>query len=118
MTRDTPTPSAASATVIPFPRRPGLTAAANDENGRERLARALASLDAALGEQKATVAQWRRSLAELQQSVHGLADGFTAYRENVDRASTGVSRLREQALLLAARADAMQDMASQDTATR
>ena len=60
-----------SAEIIPFPAPvPPVTPTVEPA---ERLRLALASLDAALKEQGAAVAQWRQSLASLRHGVAGMA---------------------------------------------
>lgn len=68
----------ASAQIIPFPARP--TAVPPPPDGSERLARALALLDAALVEQRTAVATWRDGLTALHTSVAGLDGSLRTYQ--------------------------------------
>ncbi|HVZ08068.1 hypothetical protein [Rhodopila sp.] len=120
-----PTPGG-SATIIPFRARPAASpsrragsarvgsaqagfvqagsAQASDPT-RDRLARALATLNAALVDQRLAMAQWRSALAELKASAAGLGDTLVHYQANLASLSQGVSALRLQAKSLAAWAD-------------
>ena len=72
----------ATAQIIPFPAR--LPAAAAEPEAAERLARAIALLDAALAEQRAAVASWRDGLSVLQSSVAGLDGTVRAYHAQLN----------------------------------
>ena len=86
------------ATIIPFPVRkraapvPGVPAAADD-----RLARALANLNAALAEQRAAVTAWRSVMGELKASTSGLQDSLQRYSANLGTLGESVSTLRDRA---------------------
>jgi chromosome segregation ATPase len=90
-----------SADIIPFPTRP--TPA--EPTPEERLNRALASLNAALQEQKVAVAAWRDVLAELRVSTSSLQDSLQRYRSNLLTLGTSVSSLHAKAKSLEAWAD-------------
>ncbi len=92
----------ASGNIIPFPRR----VAQVTEDGQERLCRALAGLDSALAAQRAAVASWRQSLADLHSVVSGLGGSLNRYRDSLDALGTRVSGLHSQALELERMADA------------
>ena len=91
---------ATSAAIIAFPRRlmvpsPGVTQ--GGETPQQRLARALASLDAALSQQRAVVAQWRDSVAQLQTSMSGLGQSLHRYRDRLATLSGEVAVMNAQA---------------------
>ena len=90
-----------TATIIPFPARskPEVPAA------QERLARALASLNAALADQKVAVAAWRNVLGELKATTAGLDDSLHHYRASLRTLGTSVSSLRSKARALEQWAD-------------
>ncbi len=67
---------------------------------QQRLARALETLNAALVDQRAVMAAWRASLAELKTSTAGLGDSLERYRTNLAALGQGVSSLRAQAKAL------------------
>ncbi len=87
-----PAPSAA---IIAFPRRPR-------ETPQQRLARALTALDGALSQQRAVVAQWRDSVAQLQTSMSGLGESLHRYRDRLATLSGEVAVVNTQAKDLAA----------------
>jgi len=90
-----------TATIIPFPAsRPADTGAGDD-----RLRRALAALDAALTAQRAAVADWRQSLAQLGETMQGLGASLHRYRGNLLRVEVQVGGLNKQAVALEAWAD-------------
>lgn len=126
-----PLPAApASATVIPFPLRSkplvsarqisrqnapaiGSPAFANakvaprDLTPEQRLTRALASLDAALADQRVAVAAWRDGLVTLKTATAGLAHSLHRYRTNLDALGISVSALRDKTRSLQEWADGM-----------
>jgi ABC-type transporter Mla subunit MlaD len=90
---------APSAAIIAFPRRP--VDAAPVETPQARLARALAALDGALSQQRAVVAQWRDSVAQLQASMSGLGQSLHRYRDRLATLSGEVAVVNTQAKDLA-----------------
>lgn len=87
---------ATEAEIVTFPRRPD-----------DRLRLALRSLDEALAEQRAAVAEFRASLADLSEAVGGLDQGFAHYRAALDQAATETARATEAARQLEATAAAL-----------
>jgi hypothetical protein len=96
----------ATATIIAFPTARPTPKSAPAEDGQERLRRALAGLDSAIAGQRAAVAAWRCSLAELGTVVSGLGESLQRYRGNLDKLGTRVSGLHGQAVQLERTADA------------
>jgi septal ring factor EnvC (AmiA/AmiB activator) len=100
-----------SAQVIPFrPRavRPDATSTtpvASTAEGQERLARALASLDAALAEQQAAMDQFRLALGDLDRAVSGLEAGLVRYGDELVALNHEIDRLGIEARALEAWAD-------------
>jgi len=94
-------PAIRSATIIPFPTRPGSTAS----DPRERLALALQSLNTALADQRSAIATWRDVLGELKATTEGLDDSLQRYRANLRNLGHSVSTLRAKAKSLEAWAD-------------
>jgi len=92
-----PTPHQAD--IIAFPAR--AAAIPTPDPGQARLALALAGLVQALEEQRAAVATWRASLAELRQSVETLGINLAGYRNNLSGLALGVDHLNQQARTLA-----------------
>ena len=91
-----------TATVIPFPaRKPVVAAPAPDD----RLARALANLNAALEQQAAAIATWRAALGELKTSTAGLHDSLQRYNTGLGKLGDSVSALGGQARSLEQWAD-------------
>lgn len=84
---------ARTADIIPFPARPKLAEPAAED----RLARALASLNAALAEQRVAIAAWRESLAALKAATDGLGDSLQRYHSNLGTLGDSVSALRTKA---------------------
>jgi hypothetical protein len=90
------------ATIIPFPARepvaPDVMAPAiAAPDPRERLARALANLNAALEEQRVAVAAWRTVMGELKTSTNDLGDSLQRYRASLGTLGNSVSALRDKA---------------------
>ncbi len=81
---------AASSPARPAQRAPTLAPPAQPD----RLARALESLRAALAQQSGAVAEWRRSLAELQGATGSLHASLTLHRTTVQTLGERVSLLR------------------------
>jgi hypothetical protein len=94
--------TAQSARVIPFPQR---SRAPTQDDGQERLRRALAGLDSALASQRLAIASWRKSLGELGMVVSGLGESLQQYRSSLDTLSDRVTGLHSQSLMLERIAD-------------
>lgn len=92
-----------TAEIIPFPIRPGARTAGND--AQERLARALASLDTALSEQRSAMAGWRESLDHLRKATTGLGLSMQRYHRTLGKLGTDVADLHAQAVRLERWAD-------------
>ena len=90
-----------TASIIPFPARPKLAAPAPED----RLVKALASLNAALADQRTAVAGWRDVLAELKKTTTGLDESLQNYRSNLRSLGTSVSSLHAKARSLEQWAD-------------
>jgi hypothetical protein len=92
--------------VIPFrPRaRPDTAPAAGD--GQERLARALATLDAALLEQQGAVDRFRLAIGDLERAASGLEAGLVRYGDELACLGHDLERLAIEARALEAWADA------------
>jgi hypothetical protein len=90
-----------TASIIPFPVRTRPAEATSPD----RLVRALASLQAALEDQRIAVAAWREVLTELKTSTTGLHESLKAYRTNLQTLGDSVSALRDKAQSLEAWAD-------------
>jgi ABC-type transporter Mla subunit MlaD len=98
----------AVAQIIPFPgRSPAPVPAQPDGDAQVRLVRALASLNAALAEQRTAIGAWRDSLATLKATTEALHTGLHQYRSSLDDLGTRVSALGHEANALEAWADAM-----------
>ena len=93
----------ATAQIIPFPIRPDQRPDANQ--ARDRLARALASLDAALAEQRAAMTGWRDSLNQLRKATSGLGLSMQRYDRTLGKLGGEVSELHAEALRLERWAD-------------
>jgi len=92
-----------TAEIIPFPlRRPPVA----ENDGQERLRRALAGLDDAVAGQRAAVAAWRSALAELGTVVSGLGTSLQRYHGSLDTLGARVAGLHAQAVQLENIADA------------
>ncbi|HEY7581550.1 MAG TPA: hypothetical protein VH855_28470 [Acetobacteraceae bacterium] len=92
-----------TARVIPFPpRRPQAT----HEQTNERLTQALATLNAAIDNQRIAVAAWRGALADLGKVASGLGDSLQRYRSNLDGLAMRVGALHARAVQLERTADA------------
>lgn len=107
-----------SAEIIPFPARPqpALTdiqpvdtqpvgTQPADLRPEDRLARALASLNAAMAEQKAALAAWRGALGALQASTSGLGDSLQRYHTSLGTLGGQVAVLHDQAVTMERWAD-------------
>ncbi len=99
----------AVAQIIPFPTRrpapPPAPAASPATEGQDRLARALASLNAALDEQRTAMAAWRGALSELKQTTEGLSGGLQRYHASLGALGDKVATLNQEAVRLEAWAD-------------
>jgi ABC-type transporter Mla subunit MlaD len=98
-----PDPTSVSADIIPFPQRRPASAI---DDGQERLRRALLALDAAVTGQRAAVAAWRSTLAELGTVMAGLGESMQRYRGSLDTLGSRVAGLNAQAVQLERTADA------------
>ncbi|MBN8925648.1 MAG: hypothetical protein BGO51_22270 [Rhodospirillales bacterium 69-11] len=74
--------------------------------GRERLAQALAKLEAALAEQRAAVAGWRGAIADLSTSVQTLRGSVHGYQGSLGTLNGKIAGLRAQSERLEQWADA------------
>ncbi len=102
--------SAFTAQVIPFPSRAPVAPAAvqpatTTNDPADRLARALASLDAALTEQRAAMAGWRESLDQLRKTTNGLGLNMQRYHRTLGKLGEDVAGLHSQAVRLERWAD-------------
>ncbi len=90
-----------TASIIPFPVRakPAVL------SGEQRLTKALASLNAALADQRVAVAAWREVLGELKTSTTKLDESLQSYRANLRTLGTSVSSLHAKARSLEQWAD-------------
>lgn len=84
------------AQILPFP-----------DNGRARLARALARLDAALADQAAAVRDFRAAVFDLKEQVGRLDDGLRMYRASLEDAAVTVMVTRAAVRRLDRSADAL-----------
>jgi septal ring factor EnvC (AmiA/AmiB activator) len=71
----------------------------------DRLAKALASLNAALAEQRIALASWREALGELKTTTTGLGDSLKRYHSSLGTLNGSVTALRDQAQSLEKWAD-------------
>lgn len=92
------------AEIFQFPAR-GPTARPASPQVSERLAVALAALDAALAEQRRATEKWRGALADLREATRGLGESVRAYHGDLDALGGRVAILRSQADGLARRVD-------------
>lgn len=93
------------ADIIPFPvRRPAEPVAVapvqTARSGHDRLMAALASLDAALDGQQASMKAWQATLADLDASLAGLDQSLKRFQGNLGRLAGGVSALHTQSVSL------------------
>jgi ABC-type transporter Mla subunit MlaD len=96
-----------TAAIIPFRARtkPQAPPPAALPASEDRLVKALATLNAALADQRAAVAAWRDVLAELKTTTKGLDDSLQRYRSNLRSLGTSVSSLHAKARSLEQWAD-------------
>jgi uncharacterized protein YukE len=83
------------AEILPFP-----------DNGRARLARALARLNEALADQATAVREFRTAVFDLKEQVGRLDDGLQTYRASLEDAAVNVSATRAAVRRLDKSADA------------
>jgi hypothetical protein len=88
----------ASADIIPFPAR----AKPAEPQPKDRLVQALASLNAAMEDQRAAVAAWRAVLRELKSTTTELDESLQRYRSNLRSLGTSVLSLHAKAKVLEA----------------
>jgi phage-related tail protein len=84
------------AQILPFP-----------ENGRARLARALARLNEALADQATAVRDFRAAVFELKEQVGRLDDGLQMFRASLEDAAVQVMATRAAVRRLDQSADAL-----------
>ncbi len=77
----------AGAIVVAWPR--------SGEAGRRRLDRALIGLEAALAEQRAAMAAWRGTVAELQDAWRGLGCAMQRHETGLGALASGIGALHE-----------------------
>jgi hypothetical protein len=94
-------PVSQTAEIIPFPSRPR----PEEPRPDDRLARALASLTAAMTEQQAAIATWRSALGELKETTSGLGKSLQRYQISLGSLSGSVSALEGKAQLMEQWAD-------------
>jgi hypothetical protein len=97
-------PEAKGATIIAFPGRKPVAelpspvdASAAEPTPADRLAQAMAKLNAALAEQRAAVAAWRSVMADLKTSTSGLSDSLNRYNASLGALGGKVTTLNKQA---------------------
>jgi hypothetical protein len=89
-----------SAIIIPFPvRKPPVTAVAvtNEIDPHTRLVNALASLNKALADQKAAVANFRETLGTLAVTVQGMKGSLVTFQDSLTKVQSGVTTINESA---------------------
>ena len=84
------------AQILPFP-----------DNGRARLARALARLNEALADQATAVRDFRAAVFDLKEQVGRLDDGLQMYRASLEDAAVNVMTTRAAVRRLDQSADAL-----------
>ncbi len=95
-----PAAEAPGAAIIPFPgskRATPVKAARSRTPVDDRLARALATLNAAVEEQRSAVKNWQAVIGELKTSTEGLREGLVRYQTSLAKLADGVSTLRDRA---------------------
>jgi septal ring factor EnvC (AmiA/AmiB activator) len=91
----------------------------DDSSPADRLARALAKLNAALAEQRQAVATWRAVMADLKTSTSGLSASLHRYNASLGTLGDKVSAVHRQARELEDWADcALATHGSADTTLR
>jgi hypothetical protein len=95
-----------TAVIIPFPvRTKSAESQLEEPRAEDRLAKALASLNAALAEQKVALAAWREALGALQASTSGLGQSLQRYQSSLGTLAGNVNALRDKAVSLEQWAD-------------
>lgn len=89
------------AEIIPFPTR----SRPAQPRPEDRLARALAGLNAAMEEQRAAVTAWRGALGELQTTTAGLGESLRRYNGSLASLGGDVSALQAKTRALETWAD-------------
>ncbi|HEY4040572.1 MAG TPA: hypothetical protein VGM32_01870 [Rhodopila sp.] len=82
-----------TADIIPFPIRPKPA----EPLPEDRLGLALASLNAAMIEQRAAVAAWRQALGELKATTMGLGESLQRYHASLGSLSGSVATVHAKA---------------------
>lgn len=105
----------ATAQIIPFPVKSDPSSAVgvrsepstppNRTEAQERLARALASLDSALSEQRDAMSGWRESLDHLRKATTGLGLSMQRYHRTLGKLGTDVADLHAKSVQLERWAD-------------
>ena len=86
-----------TAQIIQFPARPATPIDAVAQGAPpDRLTLALASLEAALAEQRAALAGWRDSMDQLRKSTAGLGLSLQRYQRTLGKLGEDVDRLKGQ----------------------
>lgn len=106
-------PESSTAEIIQFPSPPNAPMAATPlapakpepTPAEARLARALAGLNDALTVQRAAVAAWKASLAELSPATGRLGASLRGYHDSLGQLDSRVTALRTEAVKLEAWAD-------------
>lgn len=100
-------PERATAEIIPFPSRRQVVRQPAPETtaAQQRLAQAMASLQASLEEQRQAVAAWRGSLESLKAVTESLGQGLHRYRDRLDTLQTQVGSVHTEAVRLEQWAD-------------
>jgi hypothetical protein len=102
-------PNQAVAQIIPFPVRGSTASPPPQPEGQERLTRALASLNAALADQRVAMAAWCGALSELKQTTENLSGGLQRYHNSLGALGERVAVLKGEAVKLEAWADKVLD---------
>jgi hypothetical protein len=92
-----------TADIIPFPMR--LKPA--EPEPKDRLTRALESLNTAMGEQKVALATWRGALDALQTSTSGLGESLQRYQSGLGTLAGNVEALHGRAVTMEEWADSV-----------
>jgi hypothetical protein len=90
--------STTTAQIIRFPTRAAAPTPSADP--QERLARALAALDAALTEQRIAMGGWRDSLDQLRRTTNGLGLSMQRYQRTLGKLGDDVAALHAQSVRL------------------
>lgn len=92
--------TAQTATIIAFPARKPTETAIPVAEGNERLRRALATLAAALAEQRESAQALKRSLGDLRCAVQTLGHSLSQYHDRLDKLRGQVGTLHSQSARL------------------